>query len=163
LASRLYEEFRRADELSPLVLEGLTLELLAACARQPVRMPEPRPPRWLATVLELLHAQFAERLTTAAIAESVGVHPAHLARVFRQCYGRTMGDYVRHLRIEYARRRLATSDAPLAEIALAAGFSDQSHFSNTFKRLLSESPAAFRKSVRPRKGDASEGSTRAIL
>jgi AraC family transcriptional regulator len=156
LAARLYDEFRRADELTPLAAEGLTLELLAACARQASRTPERQPPRWLCTVLDLLHARFSERLTVAAMAESVGVHPAHLARVFRQFHGRTLSDYVRHLRVEFACRRLATSDTPLAEIALAAGFSDQSHFSNTFKRLRGESPAAFRKSARPRKTAASE-------
>jgi AraC family transcriptional regulator len=156
LAARLYDEFHRTDELSPLVIEGLTLELLAACARQAGRLPERQPPRWLVTVLDLLHERFSERLTLAAIAESAGVHPAHLARVFRQFHGRTLGDYVRQLRVEYARRRLATSDTPLAEIALAAGFSDQSHFSNTFKRHLGESPAEFRKSARPRKLDARE-------
>jgi AraC family transcriptional regulator len=151
LATRLYDEFRHADELSPLATEGLTLELLAACARQASRLSERQPPRWLRTVLDLLREKFPERLTVATVAQSVGVHPAHLARVFRQFQGCTLGDFVRQLRVEFACRRLATTDAPLVEIALAAGFSDQSHFSNTFKRLRGESPAAFRKSARPRK------------
>jgi AraC family transcriptional regulator len=150
LAARLYDEFRHADELSPLATEGLTLELLAACARQAARQSERRPPRWLRSVLDLLREKFSERLTVASMADSVGVHPAHLARVFRRFQGCTVGDHVRQLRVEFACRRLATTDAPLVEIALAAGFSDQSHFSNTFKRLRGESPAAFRKSARPR-------------
>jgi AraC-like DNA-binding protein len=43
---------------------------------------------------------------------------------------------IRKLRVEFVCRRLTTSNASLVEIALAAAFSDQSHFSNTFKRHL---------------------------
>src|SRR5262249_6006969 len=146
----LYDEFRHTDELSPLAIEGLTLELLAECSRRASRISDRHPPRWLLTVCDLVQARFCERLTLGAIAESVGVHPAHLARVFRRFHGCTLGDHVRKLRIEFACRRLTTSDTPLADIALAAGFSDQSHSSNTFKRHTGVSPAAFRKSARPR-------------
>jgi AraC family transcriptional regulator len=72
-----------------------------------------------------------------------------------------LGDHVRKLRIEFACHRLATSDTPLADIALTAGFSDQSHFSNTFKRYTGMTPAAFRRSARPRKSVAKGCSYRA--
>jgi AraC family transcriptional regulator len=49
-----------------------------------------------------------------------------------------------------AARELAETDAPLAEIALAAGFADQSHFSNVFRRETGLSPSAFRRAVRTR-------------
>jgi AraC family transcriptional regulator len=88
------------------------------------------------------------------IAGSVGIHPAHLARVFRQRHGCTVSDYVRGLRIEYARHCLRTSDTALARIALAAGFSDQSHFSKVFKRQTGMSPAVYRESAVPRKSNA---------
>ena len=154
LGTRLYDEFRHTDELSPLAFEGLTLELLAECSRQAARTRDHQPPRWLRRVSDLAQARFRERLALGAIAESVGVHPAHLARVFRRFHGCTLGDYVRKLRVEFACHCLTTSDAPLADIALAAGFSDQSHFSNTFKRHTGVPPAAFRRSARPRNSDA---------
>jgi AraC family transcriptional regulator len=141
------------DELSPLAIEGLTLELLVECARGAARVPDRQPPRWLRAVCDLLEAKFCEHLTLGTLAASVGVHPAHLARVFRRFHGCTPGEHVRQLRIEFACHRLANSDTPLAEIALAAGFSDQSHFSNTFKRHTGVSPAAFRKSARRRNSD----------
>jgi AraC family transcriptional regulator len=161
LATRLYDEFWHMDELSPLVIEGLTLEILAECSREASRIPDRQPPRWLLTVGDLVQARFCERLTLSTIAAAVGVHPAHLARVFRQFHGCTLGDRVRRLRIEFACRRLTTSDAPLADIAAAAGFADQSHFSNTFKRHTGVSPAAFRRSAHPRNSDASGCSPRA--
>jgi AraC family transcriptional regulator len=59
-----------------------------------------------------------------------------------------MGEYLRRLRIGRAARQLAESETPLAEIALAAGFADQSHFSNVFRRQTGMSPSSFRRSVR---------------
>jgi AraC family transcriptional regulator len=91
LARRLYNEFQRMDEVSPLAIEGLTLELMAECARQAAPIPERQPPLWLFTVCDLLHEKFSEPLTLGVIAESVGIHPAHVARVFRQVNGCTLG------------------------------------------------------------------------
>jgi AraC family transcriptional regulator len=158
LATRLYDEFQHLDEVSPLVIEGLTLELLAGCARQGGSTRQRTPPRWLEQVQELLHDRFTEQLTLDDIADAVGVHPAHLARVFRQVHACSVGAYVRRLRVEFACRCLSTSNTSLVEIALAAGFSDQSHFSRTFKRHLGLSPAVFRKSSHPRKSDTRERS-----
>jgi AraC family transcriptional regulator len=78
----------------------------------------------------------------------VGVHPVTLARAFRRAFGCTVGEYVRRLRIERAARQLADSDLSLAEIALGAGFSDQSHFSNLFRRHTGLSPFQFRRAIR---------------
>jgi AraC family transcriptional regulator len=55
---------------------------------------------------------------------------------------------VRQLRIEYACHELAASDTPIVQIALAAGFCDQSHFTRTFKRLIGVAPSQYRESVR---------------
>jgi AraC family transcriptional regulator len=161
LMQRIYDEFRCTDAASALVVEGLTLELFAEGARQGPRPVERTPPRWLRQVRDLLHEGFRRRLTLDGLAGSVGVHPAHLARVFRQLQGCTVGDYVRRLRIEYACHCLRTSDIALATIALAAGFSDQSHFSRVFKRQTGLSPAVFRESVVSRKSNARECSDRA--
>jgi AraC family transcriptional regulator len=156
LATHLYHEFRRMDEFSLLVIEGLTLELLAESARLASSIPERKPPRWFRKVRDLLHDKFAARLSLDEIAGAAGVHPAHLARVFRQIHGCSLGDYLRRLRAESACRLLTTSDAPLVEIALAAGFSDQSHFSKVFRSQTGMSPKQFRKSFSRRKAATKE-------
>jgi AraC family transcriptional regulator len=156
LAIRLYHEFRRTDPCAPLAIEGLTLELLAESLRRDAHPAEHRPPPWLEGVHDLLHEHFAARLTLEQIAESAGVHPAHLARVFRQVHGCSLGDYVRKLRIAFASRLLTTSSTPLVTIALAAGFADQSHFSKTFRRHMNLSPAQFRKCHSLRKADTNQ-------
>jgi AraC family transcriptional regulator len=144
LGIRLYNEFRNLDDVSPLIIEGLTLEMVAEAVRREETSPEYPPPRWLRQVTDLLHARFAEPLKLDEIACVAGVHPVYLGRTFRQQYRCTIGDYVRRLRIEYACRELSTTSTPLAEVALAAGFADQSHFSKTFKRVIGFSPAVFR-------------------
>jgi AraC family transcriptional regulator len=82
------------------------------------------------------------------LAQSVGVHPVTLARAFRRAFGCTVGEYVRSLRIDRATHQLAQTELSLAEIALEAGFSDQSHFSNLFRRHTGFSPFRFRQVVR---------------
>jgi AraC family transcriptional regulator len=147
LATRLYREFREMDDSSALAIEGLTLELLAVTARSKIGLGRRAPP-WLERVRELLHARFAERLSLADLAAEVAVHPTHLARQFHRCYHQTIGEYVRHLRIDFARTQLRTSTAPLSEIAIAAGFFDQSHFTRTFKLYNGMSPHTYRKIFR---------------
>jgi AraC family transcriptional regulator len=144
LALRLYREFRLRDAVSPLAVEGLVLEILAELVRCAA---PPRLPPWLARARDLLHDRFQENLGLAEIAAAVGVHPVHLASTFRRHFGRTVGDYHRHLRIEFASRQLASGRASLAEIALAAGFADQSHFARVFKRYLGLTPGAYRKQI----------------
>jgi AraC family transcriptional regulator len=147
LAIKLYREFCMRDEVSELAIEGLGFEILAEVARSSNRTTD-ESPVWLQRVRELLHERFAERLTVADVAASVGVHPAHLAREFRRRHQQTIGDYVRQLRIECARHELRASDKPISEIAIGAGFFDQSHFARTFKLLTGFPPAAFRKAFK---------------
>jgi AraC family transcriptional regulator len=149
LAIRLYREFQEMDDVSPLALEGLTLEMLAEASRQPIAA-ERKPPGWLRRARELLHDRFTESLSLDDVARAVGVHPTHLARVFRQHYRCAVGDYLRGLRIERARNELSTSDAPLVEIAVAAGFCDQSHFATAFRRHTGMTPTEYRRTFRLR-------------
>jgi AraC family transcriptional regulator len=150
LAKRLYDEFYRMDSASPLAIEGITLEMMAEVSRHHVKTSEGTSPRWLEQTRDLLHAHFSEELTLEGIAGAVGTHPVHLARVFRQYYGCTVGEYVRRLRVEFTCRELSLTNTPLIQIALAAGFYDQSHFSRTFKKIVGLTPTAYRSSFRPR-------------
>jgi len=145
LAARMYREFSERDALSALVLESISTELLIAASRQHVRGAERKPPLWLESVKDLLNQNFSEPPRLTELAGAVDIHPTHLARVFRQFEHCTVGDYVREARINYARRRMMKSDEPLVEIALAAGFADQTHFSRSFKRVTGMTPSEFRR------------------
>jgi AraC family transcriptional regulator len=149
IAWRVYDELRRGDATAPLAIEGLLLELTATASRlQEPRAGGDRRPRWLEYAREQIHLDLGARPSLSGLAQSVGVHPVTLARAFRRAFGCTVGEYVRTLRIERAVEQLAQTDLSLAEIALAAGFSDQSHFSNLFRRHIGLSPFRFRQIVR---------------
>jgi AraC family transcriptional regulator len=150
LAIRLHREFHSMDDVSPLAMEGLTLEILAAVSRSSRSRLERNPPRWLVNARELLHDRFTEWLVLDDIAAAVDIHPVHLCRAFRNQYGCAIGDYVRNLRVDFAARQLSTSQHSLVEIALAAGFSDQSHFTKAFRRCTGMTPGAFRLHLRSR-------------
>jgi AraC family transcriptional regulator len=147
LCARLNREFHKTDSAAKLAIEGLTLELLAEAARRPATGVRAIPP-WLKQAREMIVEHFAENLRLTRIAGEVGVHPVYLATAFRQKFGVTVGEFVRQLRIEDACGQLIKGDLPLAEIALRAGFVDQSHFSKTFKTYVGTTPANYRKTVR---------------
>jgi AraC family transcriptional regulator len=144
VATRLREEVRSPDALSALAVEGLVTDLLVQTARNADFAQERRAPVWLRRAKEYLHAHFAEDLSLTVVAAEAGVHPGHLTRAFRQHYHASVTEYVRALRIESACRLLATSDVPIAQIALDLGFADQGHFTRRFKARLGVTPGAFR-------------------
>lgn len=143
LALRLYREHNEAQLAAPLMIEGLLLEMLAIASRLPLPQ-EKRAPLWLARVLDRLHAEFQQNLTTNELAREAGVHAVHLAAVFRQFQGQTLGEYQQQLRVQYASQLLGKQELSLAEIAQAAGFADQSHLTRTIKRHSGLTPGALR-------------------
>ena len=146
LGRGLLRELAVADDAAALALEGLTLELLAALVRR--RRESARagsPPAWLRRVREALNDRHSEReLRIADLAAVAGVDPAHLARAFRAHYGMTAGEYLREIRVQRAAEALVRSSAPLAHIALNAGFADQSHFTRVFRTAYGVTPQRWR-------------------
>ena len=147
LAHRLHGEFRLRDEVSRLAIESITLGVLAESSRRAAKASERPAPSWLQQARALVDTHFAKPLPLAAVAKRVGVHPVHLARTFRRVYQTPFASYVRQLRVDFARRQLA-GPAALSEIACAAGFCDQSHFSRCFKQHTGLTPAEYRSSLR---------------
>jgi AraC family transcriptional regulator len=141
LAHRVSRELARPDAYTGLALEGLALELQAAVSRS--RDDGAHEPR-LDAVRELLAADLSCPPSLSELAREIGLHPSHLARLFRARYGQSIGEYGRGLRLEWAAHRVACSDDELAWIASSAGFADQSHFTREFKRSFGVTPGRFR-------------------
>jgi AraC family transcriptional regulator len=144
LATRLYREFRRTDEVSSLITEALALELSTHVVRTRKHERMKDPPIWLKRARDLIQEEFFTKLTLSQIAKTAGVHPLHLVRVFHQFERCTIGEYVRRLRVEFAAQQLSNSDISLAELALTSGFCDQAHFSKTFKLSTGMTPSQYR-------------------
>ena len=145
LAARLRREIGSGQQYSSLIAEGITLEMLGHLVRKSTEK-DKRPPRWLADVVDLLNEEFTESLTMEMLAAEAGVHPVHLAAVFRRFQNETIGEYVQKRRVQYAAELLRRKDMHLSEISQLAGFSDQSHFTRVFKQHTGSTPGAFRAS-----------------
>jgi len=143
---RLFSDFCDNGTADGLLLEEMLAELAACAARRNTHR-ERRAPRWLDRVSERLDTSYAERLSLADLAANADVHPVHLERTFRKFSGCTMGRRLHHLRIRRACELLADPDRPLADIAVATGFSDQPHFTRVFRRLTGTTPAHFRSNL----------------
>jgi AraC family transcriptional regulator len=149
-AHRIRAELRRHDAVTPLVMESLVHELVAEAYRARSRCNgERRRTPWLDRTLELLRGctdgRGTVRIGLTEVAAQVGVHPCHLARVFRREFGCSVGEYVRLHRLEEAARLLRTGTVALSSIAFATGFADQSHFTTAFRRRFGMTPGQFRR------------------
>jgi AraC family transcriptional regulator len=146
-AYKIYSELDAADDLSPTVMAGLTLELLASAFRLQSRVAK-QAPRWMRGACEELQDRCSERVTVRELAQTAGVHPLHFARTFRTFHRCSPGEYLRRCRLERASSLLSQSRLPIAEVALRCGFSDQSQLTKAFRRYAGLTPAQFRRSFR---------------
>lgn len=144
LMLRLYSEFQAIDSAAELSVEALTLEMIAQLSRS-ANPSGSTAPRWMDDVIDVLHDRFSEKIRLGELAVAAGVHPVHLVRAFHRYKGCTFGAYLRRLRIRKACTELSRPGTSIADIALAAGFCDQSHFTNAFRRETGITPSQFRK------------------
>jgi AraC-like DNA-binding protein len=102
-------------------------------------------PKWrLRRVEQYVADHFDRCLSLSELANVAGLSRMHFAAQFRAATGYRPREYLLNHRIEHAKTLLATTGRPLAEIALAVGFSTQAHFSTVFKRISGQSPARWR-------------------
>jgi AraC family transcriptional regulator len=137
---QLFEEFRNGDDCAHDIIAALESEL-----------PESAPAvesgcftlRWLQKARGIaLDATTAPR-TVSAIAREVGVHAGHLSRSYRARFGVSISQDLRRTRIARAKSLLAAG-LPLAQVAAAAGFTDQSHMGKAFRAHAGISPRQWR-------------------
>jgi AraC family transcriptional regulator len=144
LGARLRRELRQCDELSPIVIEGLALELLANVARQDTRRTWSSAP-WLSAAFQQVQDCYRDKLTVRGIASLAGVQPLVLGRSFREAFGSSLGEMLRRRRVQRAEELLRRRDLSLAEIALATGFADQAQLTKAFRRVTGLTPAVYRR------------------
>lgn len=87
----------------------------------------------------------AGRIRLQDLAELVGLSQSHFSHAFKASTGLPPHQWQLKARIERGQRLLATNDRSLTEVAVEAGFSDQAHFTRVFRRMVGETPAAWRR------------------
>ncbi|MFJ3586018.1 AraC family transcriptional regulator [Streptomyces sp. NPDC090127] len=94
------------------------------------------------TLRELLDARLRDGVTLAEASGHIHAHPTHLVRAFTTAFGIAPHQYVTSRRISEA-RRLLLDGRPLAEVATATGFYDQSHLTRHFRRHMGTTPGHY--------------------
>ncbi len=129
-----------------LAMLGLVLSRHAGVAPKPATITGAGAGPGLRRARDLLEASLLEDIGIADLAAEAGISRFHLARGFRRLYGLSPSEYRRQQRLREARRQIIAG-AGLAEAALAAGFTDQAHFSRHFKASYGVTPGRWRKAA----------------
>jgi len=109
--------------------------------------PAPRSNTALLRVRDLLEAEYARTVTIRELAAEAGLSTFHLIRVFRAAFGLPPYKYLEQVRIQQA-RRLIRLGLPLTHVVHATGFSDQSHLTRYFKRIVGVTPGTYARAGR---------------
>ncbi|ASU82630.1 AraC family transcriptional regulator [Nocardiopsis gilva YIM 90087] len=150
MVERLVAEYEQAEPADTLYAQAL----VQAVAAHVLRMSSERPvspqrvgglsPRRMARVEDYIEANLQERLRLEDLASVAGLSASHFTRAFRVSTGQSPHQYVLRLRLDRARRALQSTDDPIAHIAEATGFADQSHLTRTMRRQLGITPSTLR-------------------
>lgn len=100
----------------------------------------------LPEALAYIDAHLGERLTLPSIAGTVGSSAYHFAHAFKRSVGIAPHQYVMQRRLDRAKELLENTDLPIAEVALAVGCANQSHFSALFHKATGVTPLSYRQS-----------------
>jgi len=141
---RYVNELGSRESLAPDVEMHASALLCAA-----VRCRLPGMPRYTAPVrraLALMQQRFDAPLTVADLAAAAGLSASHLHAEFRRQLGKSPARQLADVRLDAAIERLRSSAEPIAQIALACGYSEQSALNRALRRRLGTTPAALRRS-----------------
>lgn len=96
-------------------------------------------------ICDFIEEHFGEKISLGALSSMAGLSPNHFARAFQQSVGLPPHRYLLRRRVQHVEQMLRETQLPLSQIALAAGFSDQSHLARHFRRLTGMPPSLARR------------------
>ncbi len=155
LASALTPALERPAEVSLLFVEQLSVAMTSYLVDNYGRAAtatEPRANRLLsrsheARVKEMLRSKMDGNVSITEIADACNLSRSYFIRAFRETTGQTPHQWLTAQRLERARALLEDFERPLADVAAACGFADQSHFTRVFSQHTGMPPGGWRKKI----------------
>lgn len=119
---------------------------------QDLRLPDSstRDYQQLATAIEHAESNLADPPDVPRLAAMAGLSRYQLDGRMRRVFGLTTGQWLLKLRIDHAQRQLRETDRPMSQIALDAGYADQSAFARQFQRATGLTPREYRQAYAPK-------------
>lgn len=127
-----------------LLANALAVRLIETIDRQPAPntgRTQKFSERQLKLLTEFIETNLDRKLYLSDLADAVGVSGTRLKTLFRNSTGVPVHQYVIRRRVDYAKALLTTTAMPASEVAVAAGFSHQSHMASTMRRLTGQAPS----------------------
>lgn len=97
------------------------------------------------TILSYVDEHYAEKIKLEDLVELVHINKYYICKIFQQCTGKTLLNYVNIVRVQKAVEKLITTNDPVTDIAFSVGFQDINYFSRIFKRVMNVSPTDIRR------------------
>jgi len=102
------------------------------------------PPLLVTKALDYIRDNISRDITRDEVARHAGISPSHFSRLLKERTGRSFTELLRQSRVDLACELLCTPSLPLAEIADACGFCDQSYFTRVFQEIKQVTPGQYR-------------------
>ncbi len=100
------------------------------------------------TLTDWIEGNLDKTLSIDEVAAKSGYSKWHLQRMFRTVTKQTLGDYIRVRRLTLAAEALCQTQRPVFDIAMQYGYDSQQTFSRVFRRQFSQTPTAYRHTMR---------------
>jgi AraC family transcriptional regulator len=101
----------------------------------------------LRRVIDFIHCSLGNEISLGELAALADLSPNYFLSAFRQATGKTPHRYLTERRVAKACELLHDPHRPIVDVALAVGFSSQSHLTTVFRRFMNTTPAAYREDV----------------
>ncbi|WP_422859394.1 helix-turn-helix transcriptional regulator [Flagellimonas sp. S174] len=144
--AKIYYEFKVDDVFTSLALDALVYQLCDSLWENDKHIHKMEP-GWIKTLEDLIY-DGEDILSLENLAAKLGIHPVHLSRSFPKYRNVTLGEYIRMHKIKKSLPALINSKFSLTQIAYYSGFSDQSHYTRTFKKYFNTTPLVYRQAFK---------------
>ncbi len=143
IIAKIKNEIKINDTFSRLILEGLTIEMIAQILRSNSKNNKAIPER-LKYIVDYINSSKDFGFSYTHLAALIDIHPVYLHKSFKKYLHCTIGEYLRQRKINAVCKEVSGANRSFGEIAFEYGFSDQSHFNKLFKKYTGFTPSQYR-------------------
>ncbi|MET6997498.1 helix-turn-helix domain-containing protein [Chitinophaga defluvii] len=137
---RIMKEHYLNDTVSAIAMDQLCIDLIAPSQQDFHCFPE-----WAKKIRDIMYDNWDTPLSLPFLAAQLDLHPVTISRYFARYFRCSAGEYLRKIKVERAISLIKQEQTSLTDIAYECGFTDQAHFTKTFRRITGMLPNQYRK------------------